>query len=80
MPIHEYSLLFILLWWLLGTAITLLYISQKNKKEASEIIKNAEKEAENIVSRAESSAQASKKEIEESRNEVRERKKTVSEQ
>lgn len=58
----------------------LLYIFLKNKTQASKILHKAEDKAEKIIQSAESSANAIKKELEDARNDIKDRKNTLAEQ
>ena len=79
----DISLFYGALWIILGVALGALamfyFIHQKQKKHAHDIVANAEDEAKKIIERAEKSANIIKKEIDDARADLKDRKKTFSE-
>ncbi len=83
-PPAEIALWIVFLWVILGVILGALamffYIHQKQKKQATDMIAQAETEAKEIIGRAEKSASITKKTLDEEREDLKDRKKQFSEQ
>jgi ribonuclease Y len=75
--------IFILLGFLIGGGVGMLgayfFLVQKNKKEASDLVKNAENRGQEVIRRAEETAIVLRKEIEEARIDLKDRKRSAEE-
>jgi len=74
------NIVFLVLWGIFGAGSILSYFHLQMKGKWSKIIKEAEQRAEEIKKRAEESALVIKKELDDARNDIRERKQSAIEQ